>query len=125
MSEPLYDINVTAGDGKYTVRKTVSGGLHALRYGEPWRDLCGDKLVYQLAAELQEARQWAESDQPLPEDVQISACHPGSCEKPDHDLYREALRLVGARRSKAALVALVNWLLVKNKRANEPREGRD
>ena len=31
-----------------------------------------------------------------------------------HDLYAEALRLVGARDSKAELVELVNWLLAKN-----------
>ena len=30
--------------------------LRALRYGEEWRDCCGDNLVYYLAAELDDAR---------------------------------------------------------------------
>lgn len=33
------------------------GGLHALRYGEEWRDLTGDKLVFSLAYELNEERE--------------------------------------------------------------------
>lgn len=46
---------VTVADGKYTV--VIDGGkLTALRYGEPWRDLCGDNLIYWLAVELQAAR---------------------------------------------------------------------
>ncbi len=46
---------VTVADGKYTV--VIDGGtLTALRHGEPWRDLCGDNLIYWLAVELQAAR---------------------------------------------------------------------
>ncbi len=46
---------VTVAEGKYTV--VIDGGkLTALRYGEPWRDLCGDNLIYWLAVELQAAR---------------------------------------------------------------------
>lgn len=42
-------------DGKYTV--VIDGGkLTALRYGEPWQDLCGNNLVYWLAVELKLAR---------------------------------------------------------------------
>lgn len=51
-------------------------------------------------------------DAPLPEDAAISAAHPTRSGR--HDLYAEAMRLVGAKRSKGALVALVNWLLVRN-----------
>lgn len=43
-------------DGKYTVILGEFGEVHALRYGEPWRDLTGDKLVYCLAVELQSLR---------------------------------------------------------------------
>jgi hypothetical protein len=50
-------LGVTVGDGKYTVQQDASGRLTALRYGEPWRDCCGDGLIYQLAAELQDARE--------------------------------------------------------------------
>lgn len=49
-------------------------------------------------------------DQPLPEDEAIKAAHPLRSGR--HDLYGEAMRLVGAKHSKAALVELVNWLLV-------------
>lgn len=48
-------------------------------------------------------------DGPLPEDAAIAAAHPlwtGS-----HDLMAEAYRMVGAKRSKAALAELVHWLL--------------
>lgn len=41
--------------GKYTV--VINGGdMHALRYGERWKDLTGDKFVYCLATELLAAR---------------------------------------------------------------------
>ena len=48
-------------------------------------------------------------DQPLPEDDAIDAAFPMRSGR--HDLYAEAMRFVGARRSKSGLVALVNWLL--------------
>lgn len=47
---------VDVADGKYTVVIEDNGDLYALRYGERWRDFTGDKLIYCLAAELQEAR---------------------------------------------------------------------
>lgn len=51
-------------------------------------------------------------DQPLPEDAEIAAAHPLRSGR--NDLYMEAMRLVGARRSKGALVELVTWLLLKS-----------
>lgn len=42
--------------GKYVVLIADDGTVSALRYGAPWRDLTGDKLVYSLATELQQAR---------------------------------------------------------------------
>jgi hypothetical protein len=48
-------------------------------------------------------------DQSLPEDAKIKAAHPTRTGR--NDLYTEAMRLVGAKHSKAALVELVNWLL--------------
>ena len=56
-----------------------------------------------------EIQAWTEDDQPLPEDAVIKAAHP--TRSGNHALYGEAMRLVGAKRSKSALVALVNWLL--------------
>jgi len=50
-------------------------------------------------------------DKPLPEDAEITAAHPMNSGR--HDLYIEALRLVGASHSKGALVKLVTWLLLK------------
>lgn len=42
-------------DGKYTV-EFDRGTLKALRNGEPWRDLTGDKLVYVMLAEVDRLR---------------------------------------------------------------------
>jgi len=56
-------------------------------------------------------------DRALPEDVLIEACHPMDTNR--HDLYQEAMRLVGAKHSKGALVDLVNWLLHRIDAAEE------
>lgn len=40
-------------DGKYTLCLHSDGRLEALRYGEPWRELCGDKLVLCLMQRVQ------------------------------------------------------------------------
>ena len=50
-----------------------------------------------------------QDDKPLPEDDAIHAAFPTESDR--HDLYQEAMRLVGARYSKSGLIALVNWLL--------------
>lgn len=53
-------------------------------------------------------------DAPLAEDPEIDAAHPLRRSHDDpaaHRRYGEAMRLVGARRSKRGLVDLVNWLL--------------
>lgn len=55
-AEAKDDVLVVVDGGKYTVVIPANGGLHALRYGEPWRDLTGDNLVFNLAWELNEAR---------------------------------------------------------------------
>lgn len=43
-------------EGKYSVIIQDDGNLFATRYGDFWRDLTGDKLVFCLAYELMEAR---------------------------------------------------------------------
>ncbi len=53
-------------------------------------------------------------DKQLPEDKEIDDCHPSRTGK--HELYAEAMRLVGARHSKGGLVELVNWLLHRTDR---------
>lgn len=54
--QPGESLRVETCDGKYTVVLPDNGGLKALRYGAPWRDLVGDGLILSLAFELDEAR---------------------------------------------------------------------
>lgn len=46
--------SITVADGKYTVQHENGANLRALRYGEPWRDLVGDNLVYWMACRIEE-----------------------------------------------------------------------
>lgn len=51
----MAEIRIVLEDGKYTyVRDEEKGAQHALRYGQPWRDLTGDKFIYCLAAKVEE-----------------------------------------------------------------------
>ncbi len=50
-------MRVETSDKKYTVVSWATGRLHAMRNGKEWRDCTGDKLIYQLAADLQEQRE--------------------------------------------------------------------
>ena len=59
-------------------------------------------------------------DQPLPEDEAIKAAHPTRSGR--HKEYAEAMRMVGAKRSKGALVELVSWLLIQLADAKEKRK---
>ena len=59
---------------------------------------------------------WAD-EETTPEDADIRAAFPTRTGL--HALYAEAMRLVGARRSKGALVALVNWLLAREDKLKE------
>lgn len=75
-----------------------------------------------LRAEREAVLSWpSDADQSLPEDDAIHAAFPTRSGR--HDLYAEAMRLVGARISKGGLVALVNWLLVE--RAKEHSDAGD
>lgn len=86
-----------------TVRACVDCGC--LVVGGPTR--CG-RCATEARGEAK-ALEWDEDDLPLPEDNEIRAAHPTRTGR--HDLYAEAMRLVGAKRSKGALVDLVVWLL--------------
>lgn len=49
-------------DGKYTlIQEEYTGRLHALRYGEYWRDLTGDKMVRAMLMEVHSLRQEVQS----------------------------------------------------------------
>ena len=54
-----------------------------------------------------EEQEWA--DRPDEWTAQIKAAHPMNTGK--HEIYATAMKMVGNRRGKFALVALVNWLL--------------
>ena len=41
--------------GKYTYRMNEHGSV-VLRYGEPWKDATGDKLIYCMASEIERLR---------------------------------------------------------------------
>lgn len=71
-------------------------------------------------AKLKEMESWSDDDRPLPEDEQIRAAYP--TRSGSHETYAEATRFVGAKRSKASLVALVNWLLVREAAAIQRAE---
>ena len=53
-------------DGKYTLKyNPMNGDFSAFRYGEKFRDLCGDKFVYALFCELLEHKNNAEPTKAL------------------------------------------------------------
>jgi hypothetical protein len=70
----------------------------------------------EIAALHKDLTEWtSEDDEPLPEDAEIMGCHPVNLpESERHDLYVEAMRLVGARRSKYGLINLLHWQLRKS-----------
>lgn len=55
--------DIVLEDGKYTIRIHQDGKLECLRYGEPWRDLVGDKMVLAMAQEIQRLRVLADLKQ--------------------------------------------------------------
>jgi hypothetical protein len=58
---------ITICDGKYTlIYNDEDGNFRALRYGEEWRSLVGDKLVFAMFCELQAAQQSVQSDSDWP-----------------------------------------------------------
>ena len=46
-------LDVSLENGKYTIIQSQKGKVYALRYGEPWRDCCGDGLILSLAQEVE------------------------------------------------------------------------
>lgn len=48
-------MSVSVENGKYTVQLKY-GRLMALRYGQTWRDCCGDNLILALASEVDRLR---------------------------------------------------------------------
>lgn len=67
--------------------------------------------IVKLEAEIDRTSkdEWDDRELRPEEEAAIHAAFPTRSER--HDLYAEAMRLVGAKRSKNELVKLVNWLL--------------
>lgn len=75
------------------------------------------RLLDEARRERDAVLKWTDNDQPLSEDEAILAAHPMRDRSgPTGPRYVEAMRLVGAKRSKGALVDLVNWLLADRNR---------
>lgn len=66
--------HISVEDGKYTVVLGDDGSLKLLRYGEPWQDLTGNKLIYCLAAELRDARNDAAAKQARIDQLMLEYC---------------------------------------------------
>ena len=47
-------IDLEGGKYTYVLNDDEPGSQYVLRYGEPWRDLIGDKFVYCMAAKIEE-----------------------------------------------------------------------
>jgi len=52
----VVDLKLDLADGKYTYIRYQQGGQEALRYGEKWRDLTGDNLIYFMGVLIEEAK---------------------------------------------------------------------
>lgn len=85
--------NVSVANGKYTLILPSEGGLHALRYGERWRDLTGDGMVLALVQEIAELREKLTDlvvsceDTGCVREIEAGCCGDGS--------YARACRLLG------------------------------
>lgn len=55
-NDPNELLRITIESGKYTIIQNTEDGLHALRHGEKWRDLCGDGMVLCMAQEIERLR---------------------------------------------------------------------
>jgi hypothetical protein len=99
MSEPL--LNVSIENGKYTVIQEATGRLHALRYGEPWRDCVGDNVIFHLAHYVANLRKLAE-DAVIAEESQYVDWAKLNKDSPDYDPaykveYPESVKKLRAR----------------------------
>ncbi len=111
---------------------SLLGGIALCGYGSSVNTtvLEAQKIIWELSKEVKinelavkelafiKDENWDDRD--IPEDEKIRAAHPLNAQtKESYKLYDEAMRLVGAKRSKHALCELVCYLLteIKNKDA--------
>lgn len=58
------EVKLEVADGKYTlVFDEATGKFYCLRYGEPWRDLVGDKMVLSLFYRIKELESKLKGDE--------------------------------------------------------------
>jgi dCMP deaminase len=89
----------------------VNAGVKNIVFAEMYRDDRINDFAIEAGIGLQHLALDLWEDKPLPEDIAIRDVMPTNSGR--HDLYEEAARMVGAKRSKQALISLVNWLLYK------------
>jgi len=47
---------IELAEGKYTVCLDEDYTFYALRHGAPWRDMCGDGMIFSMFREIQKLR---------------------------------------------------------------------
>lgn len=63
------EFQVSLYEGKYTYERDDDGQQRALRYGEPWRDLVGDKFVAAMGYEIERLQEMLIDDSRLRDDL--------------------------------------------------------
>lgn len=63
------EFQVSLDEGKYTYERDDDGQQRALRYGEPWRDLVGDKFVAAMGYEIERLQELLIDDSRLRDDL--------------------------------------------------------
>ncbi len=95
--------------------RNTAGFLPNQEFEERIADL--EQRCKDLEAELAKAREWSEDDKPTEFDEQIKAEAGYRGGNPDR--YARALEVVGKKRSKYALVDLVNWWMFRAETAED------
>lgn len=113
-SEDVKEEDMSFDEAKNKIEKCSGFDDETSVMGEAWRVILNEiDNLKKENEELKELTYWENDvDLPLPEDDEIKSYHP--IESGRHDLFNEAVRLVGAKQTKYSLVNLVNWLLHKN-----------
>ena len=67
------ELRMDFSDGKYTVVYYDNGKLVALRYGEPWRNLTGDKMIFSMLYEANQLREQRDEFLEVLEEIEKNA----------------------------------------------------
>ena len=69
------ELRMDFSDGKYTVVYYDNGKLVALRFGEVWRDLTGDKMVFWMLHEANQLREQRDELLKALDDAEVALAH--------------------------------------------------